>query len=67
LRAIAGFIPDEARIAERVDHFAYVNPREPDEEGHTEQLDGVTFTHHFVDAPGDGETVRWHYVEAGAG
>ena len=30
-------------------------------------LDGVTFTHHFVTASGDYETVDWHYVEAGAG
>lgn len=24
-------------------------------------------THHFVDAPGESETLRWHYVEAGEG
>ena len=40
-------------------------PRAPDAEGDEEQLGEVTVTHRFVDAPGDGETVRWHYVEAG--
>ena len=37
----------------------------PTSTGATEILDGVTFTHHFVEAPGDHETIRWHYVEAG--
>ena len=27
----------------------------------------VTFTHHFVTAPGDAEYLTWHYVEAGSG
>lgn len=60
-------VPDREKIAARLAHFADVEPREPDSEGGTEVLDGVEFTHHFVDAPGDQETVRWHYVEAGAG
>jgi pimeloyl-ACP methyl ester carboxylesterase len=60
-------VPDGKLIAERLARFADVTPREPDTEGSTEVLDGVEFTHHFVDAPGDQETVRFHYVEAGAG
>ncbi len=28
---------------------------------------GLAVTHRFVDAPGESETVRWHFVEAGAG
>ena len=60
-------MPDEKRVDERVKHFAYVAPRKPDADGDTEVLDGVTFTHHFVDAPGDAETIRWHYTEAGSG
>jgi pimeloyl-ACP methyl ester carboxylesterase len=69
-RALAGmknFFPDEDSIAARYAAFADVAPRPGDSEGDTEVLDGVTFTHHFVDAPGDHETVRFHYVEAGSG
>ncbi len=65
--AMQGFIPDEKRIDERVAHFAAVKPRAHDADGNTEVLDGVTFTHHFVDGPGDADTVRWHYVETGTG
>ncbi|KAF9885393.1 hypothetical protein FE257_013011 [Aspergillus nanangensis] len=63
--AIEGFIPTEEAIDKRTDHFASVVPREADKEGYNEVIDGVTFTHHFVDAPGDYENVHWHYVEAG--
>ena len=66
-KAIEGFIPDEARIADRVNHFRHVQPREPDQDGDQEVFDGVTFTHRFVDGPGDEESVSWHYVEAGSG
>jgi hypothetical protein len=45
--------------------FASVQPRDADQEGATETLDGVPFTHHFVEAPGDYETVEFHYVETG--
>ena len=47
-KAIEGFIPDEARIADRVSHFRYVQQRAPDKDGDQEVLDGVTFTHHIV-------------------
>jgi pimeloyl-ACP methyl ester carboxylesterase len=66
-KATENFIPTESLIEERTRHFASVQPRAPDKEGETEVLDGVTFTHHFVDAPGDYETVTFHYVEAGSG
>jgi pimeloyl-ACP methyl ester carboxylesterase len=66
-KLLEGFLPDEAKIAARVAQFADVEPRPFDEDGDTEILDGVTFTHHFVDAPCDEETVRFHYVEAGDG
>ena len=56
-----------ALVAERLAHFADVRPRPADREGDTEELDGVVFTHHFAEAPGDSETVRWHYVETGTG
>ena len=67
VKAIDGFIPSEAAIDVRVRHFADVAPRAPDRDGATEILDGVTFTHRFVRAPGDYETVLWHYVECGEG
>jgi hypothetical protein len=66
-KAIEGFIPDEERIKKRAEHFAHVKPREGDQEGATEVIDGVAFTHHFVTAPGDAEYLTWHYVEAGSG
>ena len=66
-KAIEGFIPDESRIADRVSHFRYVQPRSADRTGDEEIFDGVKFTHHFVEAPGDEESVSWHYVEAGEG
>jgi pimeloyl-ACP methyl ester carboxylesterase len=67
LEAMVNFIPDNERIDQRTAHFSYVEPRAPDQEGSVEILDGVEFTHRFVDAPGDSEFIRWHYVEAGSG
>ena len=66
-KAIDGFIPDEARIAARIEQFRNVKPRPTDKEGDVEILNRVTFTHHFVEAPGDDECVSWHYVECGQG
>jgi pimeloyl-ACP methyl ester carboxylesterase len=60
-------MPDEQLLAERVARFADVKPRPFDHEGDHEDLDGARFTHHFIDAPGDEETVRFHYAEAGNG
>jgi len=59
------FFPDQEVIHQRQEHFRDAAPRESDAEGAVETLDGVEFTHHFVDAPGDYETVRFHYVEKG--
>ncbi|MEU9342910.1 alpha/beta hydrolase [Streptomyces sp. NPDC048278] len=42
-----------------------IPPRAPDADGDEEKLGAVTVTHRFADAPGDGGTVRWHYVECG--
>ncbi|KAH8817501.1 alpha/beta hydrolase [Xylogone sp. PMI_703] len=61
------FLPQDDLVGERVRPFASVQPRSADKEGDTEILDGVTFTHHFVEAPGDYEKVLFHYVEAGSG
>jgi pimeloyl-ACP methyl ester carboxylesterase len=64
-KVLEGFLPPEDKIAARVAELGKVELRPFDKEGDREVLDGVTFTHHFVDAPGDEETVRFHYVEAG--
>lgn len=66
-KVLETFLPPEQLIDERAKYFEYVEPRNPDEDGAEEKFDGVTFTHHFVDAPGDYEFVRWHYVECGEG
>ena len=66
-KVLEGFLPPEEKIAARVAELGEVPPRPFDREGDQEVLDGVTFTHHFVDPPGDEETVRFHYVETGQG
>ncbi|CAN5671589.1 hypothetical protein BH09ACT8_BH09ACT8_39650 [soil metagenome] len=40
-------------------------PANPNEDGEKEQLGAVTGVHRFVEAPGDSETIRWHFVESG--
>jgi pimeloyl-ACP methyl ester carboxylesterase len=37
----------------------------PNAEGDVEHWGSATGVHRFVDAPGDSETVRWHFVESG--
>ena len=44
-----------------------IAPLDPNQDGDSEDVSGLTVTHRFVEAPGDGETVRWHFIEAGAG
>ncbi|MGB0573198.1 MAG: alpha/beta fold hydrolase [Alphaproteobacteria bacterium] len=36
-------------------------------DGENEDIGGLAVTHRFVEAPGESETVRWHFVEAGEG
>ncbi|HCP00093.1 MAG TPA: alpha/beta hydrolase, partial [Rhodospirillaceae bacterium] len=36
-------------------------------DGETEEIGGLTVTHRFVDAPGESERIRWHFVETGEG
>lgn len=42
-----------------------VPPAPENHDGEVEDVRGLPVTHRFVDAPGESETVRWHYVEAG--
>jgi len=44
-----------------------VAPRTENTDGEYEDIGGLTVTHRFVDAPGESETIRWHFVEAGVG
>lgn len=48
----------------RADGFA--SPRDS-HDGEKEDIGGLTVTHRFVDAPGESETLRWHFAEAGKG
>ena len=64
-QALQGPPPPEDKTEAQVARFADVKPRPADEDGATEVFGGVVFTHRHVDAPGDEETVHWHYVEAG--
>ncbi|GAB3561594.1 alpha/beta fold hydrolase [Amycolatopsis endophytica] len=52
-------------IARRLAAIPRTTAPQPSADGEVEVLAGTAFTHHFTDAPGDGETVRWHYVESG--
>ncbi|KIX08691.1 uncharacterized protein Z518_03348 [Rhinocladiella mackenziei CBS 650.93] len=58
------FLPVE-QVQDQLAEFAHVQSRPANKEGDTEVIEGETFTHHFVFGPGDGEVIRWHYVEAG--
>ena len=64
-KAIENFLPDEQKVAARAKNFEQVKPRNRDNDGDTETLDRVTFTHHFIKTPGDYELVEWHYVTCG--
>jgi pimeloyl-ACP methyl ester carboxylesterase len=54
-------------VKRRTEEFRWVPPREPDEDGGIEDVHGTQVTHRFVEAPGEGEMLCWHYVEAGEG
>jgi pimeloyl-ACP methyl ester carboxylesterase len=53
------------RIQALLERLPKPAPVRPNTDGEREQLGDTTVVHRFVDAPGDSETVRWHYVEAG--
>ncbi|WP_051840613.1 alpha/beta fold hydrolase [Streptomyces sp. NRRL F-5126] len=42
-----------------------LTPPRANHDGDTETIGSTSVTHRFADAPGESETVRWHYVEAG--
>ncbi|MBO20906.1 MAG: alpha/beta hydrolase [Rhodospirillaceae bacterium] len=44
-----------------------VPPAPENADGEVEDIGGLKVAHRFVEAPGESETVRWHFVEAGEG
>ncbi len=67
VKALAGFMQGERPGLDiEVERFRHVKSRELDQDGDAEVLDGVTFTHRLVQAPGDQGLIRYHVVEAGA-
>jgi pimeloyl-ACP methyl ester carboxylesterase len=53
------------RVQALLDQLPDTGPPVANTDGERERLGDVTVEHRFVDAPGDSETVRWHYVQAG--
>lgn len=63
---LAGFMRGERPgLDAEVERFRHVKPRPADRDGDTEVLDGASFTHRFVQVPGDAGLVTYHVVEAG--
>ncbi len=62
-------VEDERRpkVRERIKLFAAVQPPPGNRDGEVELLGATEVVHRFVEAEGDGETLRWHLVEVGAG
>ncbi|MBT3398643.1 MAG: alpha/beta hydrolase [Rhodospirillaceae bacterium] len=58
-----------ATLAEIVSDFGAggVPPAPENTDGETEDIGGLEVTHRFVEAPGESESIRWHFVEAGEG
>ena len=58
-----------ATLAEIVSDFGAggVPPAPETTDGETEDIGGLEVTHRFVEAPGESESIRWHFVEAGEG
>ena len=53
------------RVQALLDRLPDSGPPPTNTDGELEQLGDVTAEHRFVAAPGDSETVMWHYVQAG--
>jgi pimeloyl-ACP methyl ester carboxylesterase len=64
-KIIDNFFPSDIRFEKELAKYRDVKPRPLNQDGDTEELAGVIFTHHFVEGPGDVDIVKWHYVEAG--
>jgi len=53
------------RVETLLEQLPEPDPVRTNTDGEREQLGDTTVVHRFVAAPGDSETVTWHYVEAG--
>jgi hypothetical protein len=54
VKALTGFMKGERPgLDAEVERLRHVKPCDPDRDGDIELLDGVTFTHRFVQTPGD--------------
>lgn len=53
------------RVELLLDQLPETVPARGNTDGERELLGDATVVHRFVEAPGDSESVRWHYVEAG--
>jgi pimeloyl-ACP methyl ester carboxylesterase len=53
------------RVDSLLDQLPEIRPATANTDGERERLGDTTVVHRFVAAPGDSETVTWHYVEAG--
>lgn len=53
------------RVESLLDQLPELGPVRTNVDGERERLGDATVVHRFVAAPGDSETVMWHYVEAG--
>ena len=67
LSAMAAEQPRMANVPEQLAKFASVTPLEGNRDGEVEVIGDAEVVHRFVEAEGDSETVRWHFVEAGEG
>jgi alpha/beta hydrolase fold len=56
-----------ARVEARLAAFADQRAPAANHDAEVELVGDAELVHRFVDAPGDSETVRWHFVEAGTG
>ncbi len=65
LQLLQSPMPTDEKISERMKLFESTQPRPGDQDGSKEVIEGVEITHHFVRAPGDYETILWHYVTCG--
>lgn len=65
MRPILELAPAPDQVAKRLQELGPVKSRAGDVDGSVETIRGAWFMHHFVEAPGDHETVSFHYVSCG--
>ncbi|KAM5343596.1 hypothetical protein ACJ41O_012133 [Fusarium nematophilum] len=66
MRPVAELQPSPEQVAKRLAEFGPLEPRQPDADDSVEYICGASFTHHHIEAPGDYDTVSFHYVTCGS-